>query len=41
VHDGLPLRHPAHRHHTVGDLIGFLSLTDGHSASRGRGRRKG
>src|SRR5215208_5126958 len=24
IHDELPLRHPLHRHHTVGDLIGFL-----------------
>jgi DNA-binding MarR family transcriptional regulator len=24
VHEKLPLRHPQHRHHTVGDLIGFL-----------------
>jgi DNA-binding MarR family transcriptional regulator len=24
VHDKLPLRHPSHRHHTVGDLISFL-----------------
>jgi hypothetical protein len=24
VHDELPLRHPLHRHHTVGDLIRFL-----------------
>jgi len=24
VHDELPLRHPQHRHHTVGELIGFL-----------------
>ena len=24
VHDELPLRPPQHRHHTVGDLIGFL-----------------
>lgn len=24
VHDELPLRHPQHRHHTVGDLIQFL-----------------
>ena len=24
VHDHLPLRHPRHRHHTVGELIGFL-----------------
>jgi hypothetical protein len=24
VHDRLPLRHPQHRHHTVGALIAFL-----------------
>lgn len=24
VHDELPLRHPLHRHHTVGELIRFL-----------------
>jgi hypothetical protein len=24
VHDGLPLRHPLHRHHTIGELIAFL-----------------
>jgi DNA-binding MarR family transcriptional regulator len=24
VHDERPLRQPKHRHHTVGDLIGFL-----------------
>src|SRR5215211_4740737 len=24
VHDELPLRHPDHRHHTVGELIRFL-----------------
>jgi hypothetical protein len=24
VHDELPLRHPQHRHHTVGELIHFL-----------------
>ncbi len=24
VHDHLPLRHPQHRHHTVGELIRFL-----------------
>ena len=24
VHAELPLRHPQHRHHTVGDLIDFL-----------------
>ena len=28
VHDELPLRHPQHRHHTVGDLIGFLRAPD-------------
>ncbi len=24
VHDDLPLRHPLHRHHTIGELIRFL-----------------
>ena len=24
VHEDLPLRHPRHRHHTVGELIDFL-----------------
>ena len=24
IHDDLPLRHPLHRHHTVGELIRFL-----------------
>jgi len=24
VHEGLPLRHPEHRHHSVGELIRFL-----------------
>jgi predicted transcriptional regulator len=24
VHEELPLRHPLHRHHTVGELIQFL-----------------
>ena len=27
VHEGLPLRHPQHRHHTVGDLIRFLQAS--------------
>jgi DNA-binding MarR family transcriptional regulator len=25
LHDSLPLRHPQHRHHTVGELIRFLA----------------
>ena len=29
VHGGLPLRHPRHRHRTVGDLIRFLEGHDG------------
>jgi hypothetical protein len=29
VHDELPLRHPLHRHHTVGELIRFLSDAGG------------
>jgi hypothetical protein len=41
VHDELPLRHPRHRHHTVGDLIGFLegpaAKRPGHSSKRPRG----
>lgn len=24
VHEDMPLRHPRHSHHTVGELIGFL-----------------
>ncbi|HET8757834.1 MAG TPA: winged helix-turn-helix transcriptional regulator [Solirubrobacteraceae bacterium] len=24
IHGELPLRHPQHRHHTIGELIGFL-----------------
>jgi hypothetical protein len=41
VHDELPLRHPLHRHHTVGDLIGFLegpaATRPGRSSKRPRG----
>jgi DeoR/GlpR family transcriptional regulator of sugar metabolism len=33
VHEELPLRHPQHRHHTVGDLIRFLEAP-GTSAGR-------
>ena len=28
VHTELPLRHPQHRHHTVGDLIQFLQAPE-------------
>ena len=27
VHGELPLRHPQHRHHTIGELIGFLQAS--------------
>jgi hypothetical protein len=49
VHTGLPLRHPQHRHHTVGDLIRFLQAPAPRRAQRGtaprpaaqpRGRRR-
>jgi hypothetical protein len=36
VHGELPLRHPQHRHHTVGELIRFL---DGSASPRRRQRR--
>jgi DNA-binding IscR family transcriptional regulator len=35
VHDELPLRHPQHRHHTVGDLIRFLEAPAPGTAPRG------
>ncbi|HET7555691.1 MAG TPA: winged helix-turn-helix transcriptional regulator [Gaiellaceae bacterium] len=35
VHERLPLRHPQHRHRTVGDLITFLE-TPQDGAGRGR-----
>src|SRR5919112_5437870 len=35
VHDDLPLRHPLHRHHTVGELIGFLEGPPTESRHRG------
>jgi hypothetical protein len=41
VHGELPLRHPDHRHHTVGDLIGFLALPDAEPAPRGLDVRNG
>ena len=36
VHTELPLRHPDHRHHTVGDLIQFLEAPP---KERGKERR--
>jgi hypothetical protein len=36
VHEELPLRHPRHRHHTVGELIRFLE----EPAQAGAGRRR-
>jgi DeoR/GlpR family transcriptional regulator of sugar metabolism len=39
VHGELPLRHPQHRHHTVGELIGFLQESpDGTDVKAGRRR---
>src|SRR2546428_518822 len=38
VHEELPLRHPRHRHHTVGELIRFLEMPPV-PAARGRTRR--
>ena len=39
VHEELPLRHPLHRHHTVGELIRFLEgpATESRRRSQGRG----
>ena len=34
VHGELPLRHPRHRHRTVGDLIRFLETSDGEPTGR-------
>jgi hypothetical protein len=34
VHGELPLRHPEHRHHTVGELIRFLQTSPGTEPSR-------
>ena len=39
VHEQLPLRHPQHRHHTVGELIRFLQAPQD-SPRRGRSRRQ-
>jgi predicted transcriptional regulator len=39
IHEELPLRHPRHRHHTVGQLIRFLEAPRQPQAPRtGRGR---
>ena len=34
VHEELPLRHPQHRHHTVGELIRFLKTPPEPAARR-------
>ncbi len=34
VHEELPLRHPQHRHHTVGELIRFLEAPPDPAARR-------
>jgi hypothetical protein len=36
VHEELPLRHPQHRHHTVGELIGLLVAPPQPHARRSR-----
>jgi hypothetical protein len=36
VHEELPLRHPQHRHHTVGELLGFLVAPPQPHARRSR-----
>lgn len=39
VHNELPLRHPRHRHHTVGELIRFLESPQEPDARRKTRRR--
>jgi hypothetical protein len=39
IHEELPLRHPAHRHHTVGELIRLLEAPRD-PAARGKPRRR-
>jgi DeoR/GlpR family transcriptional regulator of sugar metabolism len=39
VHEELPLRHPQHRHQSVGDLIAFLQVPAGDAPSTERRRR--
>jgi DeoR/GlpR family transcriptional regulator of sugar metabolism len=36
VHEDMPLRHPRHSHHTVGELIGFLEAPRQPPATRKR-----
>jgi DeoR/GlpR family transcriptional regulator of sugar metabolism len=36
VHQDMPLRHPRHSHHTVGELIGFLEAPRQSPAPRKR-----
>jgi hypothetical protein len=38
VHEELPLRHPRHRHHTVGELMRFLAPREPHGPGD-KGRR--
>jgi DNA-binding transcriptional ArsR family regulator len=39
VHDDLPLRHPQHQHHTVGELIRFLEAPPERGSARTPQRR--
>jgi len=39
VHQDMPLRHPRHSHHTVGELIGFLEAPPEPTPRRGARRR--
>ena len=40
VHEELPLRHPQHRHRTVGELISFLETRPARRARRRRTPRR-
>ena len=40
VHEDLPLRHPQHRHHTVGELIRFLETPPDRTARRRTARSR-
>jgi DeoR/GlpR family transcriptional regulator of sugar metabolism len=41
VHEDMPLRHPRHSHHTVGELIGFLEAAREPNPRRAARRRVG